>query len=292
VEGQIYIPAINVILMICCVLLVVGFRTSDNLASAYGVAVCGDMLLTSTMFLSLAFLRWRWNPIVIAWLAIQFGIVDIAFLSSNLRKVPAGGWFPLMFAVILVILMYVWRSGQLQLKEVMYDEQAPVESLIDQLKQSKISYCGGTGVFMSAVSEGIPHVCTQFLQHVPVVHKTSVFLTIHYRHEPFVGRAESRLIHISEGMYRMVLESGYMETTLNIDYLQEIAMLNNTHIEFATATYYLGNELVTAKKTINKLHKIKIELFNLLLQFSHQSTAASFRIPDGNLIYVGNNYIL
>jgi len=292
VEGQIYIPAINMLLMVCCVLLVVGFRTSDNLAGAYGVAVCGDMLLTSTMFLSLAYLRWRWNPLIIAWLALEFGIVDLAFLSSNLRKVPSGGWFPLLFAVILVVLMYVWRSGQLQLKEVMYDEQVPTESLLQQIKQDKISYCSGTGIFMSAVSEGVPNVCTQFLKHVPVMHRASIFLTIHYRHEPFVARSESRLIPVYDGMYRMVLESGYMETTLDIAHLQEVAQLNNVFIEFASATYYLGNELIVPKKNTWIGHRMKVELFNLMLQFSHKSTASSFRIPDRNLIYVGNNYLL
>jgi KUP system potassium uptake protein len=292
VAGQIYIPAINVMLMVCCVLLVIGFRTSEGLANAYGVAVCGDMMLTSTMFLSLAFLRWRWNPIIIAWLAIQFGLVDLAFLTSNLRKVPSGGWFPLLFAVILVTLMYVWRSGQLALKEKIKDEQLPVETLLEQLKESKISQCEGTGVFMSGAGDGIPHVCTQFLKHVPVMHRTAIFLTIKYRHEPFVGRSESKLIQLGDGIYRIVLECGYMETTLNIDHLQEVAQINNTQIEFKDATYYLGNELVVPKKGTWIGHRIFIDLFNLLLQFSHKSTASSFKIPDRNLIYVGNNYVL
>jgi KUP system potassium uptake protein len=292
VEGQIYIPAINVMLMVCCVLLVVGFQTSDALASAYGVAVCGDMLLTSTFFLSLAYLRWRWHPLVIAWLAIEFGLVDLAFFTSNLRKVPYGGWFPLLFACILATLMYVWRSGQLRLKQVILEEQSPVEYLIDQIHDNAIGFCDGTGVFMSAISEGIPHVCTQFLKHVPVVHKTIIFLTVHYRHEPFVARSESRLIPLSEGIYRIILESGYMETTLNIDYLKEVALLNNVNIDFSSATYYMGNELVAPKKDAWLLHKINIELFNVLLQFSHKSAASSFHIPDRNLIYVGSNYLL
>lgn len=291
-EGQIYIPAINFLLMVCCILLVVGFRTSDNLASAYGVAVCGDMLLTTIMFLSLAFLRWRWHPIVVGWLAIQFGVVDLAFLTSNLRKVPSGGWFPLLFAAVLFVLMYVWRWGQLSLKAKISDEQVPVESLIQQIKEYQITHCAGVGVYMSAIGAGIPHVCTQFLKHIPVVQKVVIFLTIHYRHEPFVPRSESRFIPLGEGIYRLVLESGYMETTLNIEHLREVAQLHNVDVDFPIATYYLGNELVAPRPDAWTGHKIFIELFNLMLQFSHKSTASAFCIPDRNLIYVGNNYML
>eukprot|EP00026_Physarum_polycephalum_P002993 Phypoly_transcript_03002.p1 GENE.Phypoly_transcript_03002~~Phypoly_transcript_03002.p1 ORF type:complete len:600 (+),score=40.61 Phypoly_transcript_03002:766-2565(+) len=292
IEGQIYIPAINFLLMVCCLLLVIGFRSSDRLANAYGVAVCGDMFLTSLFFLSVAFLRWRWHPLVIAWLAIEFWVVDLAFLTSNLRKVPSGGWFPLGFAAILVVLMYVWRWGNLLLKSKIHDEQVPVETLVLQLKENQIAVCSGVGVFMSAVSDGIPHVCTQFLKHVPVMHKIAIFVTIHYKHEPFVTRTESRLIPVTEGIYRLVLESGYMETTLNVNHLSEVAQLHNMDIDFSEATYYLGNELVGPRPEKWTGHKIFVELFNILLQFSHKSTATSFNIPDRNLIYVGGNYLI
>eukprot|EP01111_Echinosteliopsis_oligospora_P012883 TRINITY_DN4481_c1_g1_i1.p1 TRINITY_DN4481_c1_g1~~TRINITY_DN4481_c1_g1_i1.p1 ORF type:complete len:801 (+),score=202.99 TRINITY_DN4481_c1_g1_i1:88-2490(+) len=291
-HGQIFIPFVNYVLMFVCILIVIGFQTSGHLASAYGVAVCGDMLLTSVLFTSLAYLRWRWHAALLIPLALLFLAVDLAFLSSNLRKVPYGGWFPLTFAAIVVIIMYTWRSGHITLRKKIGHEQEPLDNLYDMIRNDEVTVCGGTGIFMSGVGKGIPSVMSQFLEHVPVLPENTIFLTINYRHEPFVSKSESRLTRLGKNIYRMILENGYMEHKISVDLLHQVAMMHNLDVDFAKGTFYLGNEQVAPNPNKWIGHRVFISVFNFLLQFSHKSTANSFSIPDKNTIYVGSNYIL
>jgi len=289
-EGQIYIPSINFLLMVASVVLVAGFGSSEALANAYGLAVCGDMCLTSFMFLSLARFRWRWHKLAIAWLAIEFGIVDLAFLSSNLLKVPSGGWFPLSFALLVFTIMFIWYKGEKVLHKKIRKDQAPFEELVEQFKSGKIGRCAGVGIFMSAVEEGVPSAMTQFLTHMPVLPEMTVFLTLKRMHAPYVPLSKSRVKILPDGCIRVVLETGFMENKVSIEELSDVTHMHGIEVSIENATFFLGNEQVAPAKHSWIGKRLVVDLYNLLLQYSHSSTAATFRIPPKNVIYIGSHY--
>jgi KUP system potassium uptake protein len=291
-EGQIYIPAINYLLMVCGVILVAGFQSSEHLASAYGLAVCGDMLLTSFMFLSLARFRWRWHVAAIVWLCIEFFVIDVAFLTSNLLKVPSGGWFPLLFAFLVFVIMFIWYKGERVLHRRIRKDQVPFKEFVEQLSSGEIGRCKGVGIFMSAVEEGVPSALTQFIIHMPVLPQTTVFLTLKRLHAPYVPLSKSRVIALPEGCIRVVMETGFMENKISIEELSEILHMHGIDVEIPKGTFFLGNEQVTARKSSWIGKRIVVDMYNLLLQYSHSSTAATFRIPPKSLVYVGSQYAL
>jgi len=228
--------------------------------------------------------------VAIVWLAIEFFLVDFAFLSSNLLKVPSGGWFPLLFAFLVFALMFIWYKGEKVLHNRMKREQAPFEDLVVQLKSHKLGRCDGVGIFMSAVEEGVPSAMTQFLAHMPVLPETTVFLTLKRTHAPYVPLSKSRVIVLPEGCIRVVLETGFMENKVSIEELNDVIHMHNIGVSIENATFFLGNEQVAPSKNSWIGKRVVVEMYNLLLQYSHSSTAATFRIPPKKVIYIGSHY--
>jgi KUP system potassium uptake protein len=209
-EGQIYIPFINWILFISVVLLVLGFRSSSNLAAAYGVAVTGTMLIDSLLLVIVMLLVWRWNIYLAGALSCLFVFVDVSFFAANSLKIMHGGWFPLAIGLVIFTLLTTWSKGRQQLVKSLRDESLPLELFLQSVPE--INRVEGNAVFLTSNVEGTPPALLHNLKHNKVIHQKVILLTAHTRDQPFV-RHDERLSFedLGQGFYRIELDFGYLD---------------------------------------------------------------------------------
>jgi len=209
--GQIYIPAVNWALMIMVIILVLTFRSSSNLAAAYGIAVTGAMLIDSVLIAVVLRQMWKWNRPVVAALLTVFFLVDGAYLSANLLKIPAGGWFPLLVGAIAFTFLTTWAKGRKLLIDRMNEASLPMEIFIKSAASSA-ARVPGTAVFMTSSASGVPHALLHNLKHNKVLHDRVILLTVKIEDVPYVPD-EKRLDtkDYGSGFYRLILRYGFME---------------------------------------------------------------------------------
>jgi KUP system potassium uptake protein len=209
--GQIFIPFVNWTLLILVVILVLGFRESSRLASAYGIAVTGTMFITTCMLAVLLFSVWRWNRLLAAAATGIFLAIDGAYFASNLTKIPDGGWFPLMIAAIAFTLLTTWATGREMLRRRLREGAVPLDMLISQPNRS-LTRVPGTAVFLSASPDGAPPALLHNIKHNKVLHARVVILTVKVEDVPYVEpakRVETKALGAQ--FYRMILRYGFME---------------------------------------------------------------------------------
>jgi KUP system potassium uptake protein len=210
--GQVYIPAINWTLLAAVVISVIGFGSSSNLAAAYGVAVSGMMIVTT--FLTFFVLRFRWNyPL---WLCLAstgfFIVIDAAFFSSSLLKVPNGGWFPIAIGAAVLTVMLTWRSGRAALFERVKESSVPLLPFLESLFKSPITRVPGTAVFLTATPDVMPHALLHNLNHNKVLHERVIFLTVTIREIPWVRlRDRVSVTSLGQNCYRVTIQFGFKD---------------------------------------------------------------------------------
>jgi KUP system potassium uptake protein len=209
--GQIYIPTMNWALMIMVILLVISFRTSTNLAAAYGIAVTGAMAIDTCLLAVVLIHLWRWNVYLAGALITVFGLVDLAYFGANLTKVPDGGWFPLLIGFIAFTLLTTWARGRALMIDRMREAAMPVKVFV-QSAVSSATRVGGTAVFMTSSAEGVPHALLHNLKHNKVLHERIILLTVKIADMPYVNE-ERRMTFddLGQGFYRMIINYGFME---------------------------------------------------------------------------------
>jgi KUP system potassium uptake protein len=212
-HGQIYIPVINWVLMVSVILLVLTFRNSSNLASAYGIAVTGAMLLDTCLLAVLVTLLWRWKWYVAVPVLATFFIVDGAYFGANLMKVADGGWFPLMIGAFAFTLLTTWAKGRRLMRARMSEMGLPLEIFAKSARNST-ARVPGTAIFMNSGAHGTPSALLHNIKHNKVLHERVVVLTVQIAQVPYVDpdkRFEMR--DLGDGFYRVVLHYGFMEET-------------------------------------------------------------------------------
>jgi KUP system potassium uptake protein len=209
--GQIYIPLVNWALLTMVLLLVLTFRSSSNLAAAYGIAVTGAMLIDTVLIAVVLINMWKWNRIVSGALIVLFFAVDLAYFSSNLTKIPAGGWFPLLVGAIAFTFLTTWAKGRQLMIARMNEASLPMEIFIKSAAPSA-ARVPGTAVFMTSSASGVPHALLHNLKHNKVLHERVVLLTVRIDDVPYVPE-EKRLetTDYSAGFFRVLLRYGFME---------------------------------------------------------------------------------
>jgi KUP system potassium uptake protein len=211
--GQIYIPQVNLMLWLACVGLVLAFRTPDALAATYGVAVTGTMATTTLLFGVVAYRLWHWPLWKVAIVEGIFIVVDLAFFGANLAKIPDGGWFPLVVAAMVYILMSSWKKGRVRLAEIVRENTLPLDLFLDDLARRTHPRVPGTAVFLTSVPGGAPPVLLHHLKHNKVLHETVVLMSILSEEIPQVDddrRVECR--ELGQGFYQVLARYGFMET--------------------------------------------------------------------------------
>jgi KUP system potassium uptake protein len=188
--GQVYVPQINWMLMVCVLGLVLWFGSWDNLAAAYGIAVAGTMVITTSLLAVVAHRLWRWSlPVTMAVIGF-FLVVDLAFFAANAVKIPQGGWFPLLVGAVMFMLMSTWRRGRQIVLERTSEDNPPLLQFIAQLDPAQLPRVKGTAVYLAARRETAPYSLLDNIRHNKVLHERIVLLTVVTERAPFVTEAE------------------------------------------------------------------------------------------------------
>jgi KUP system potassium uptake protein len=242
--GQIYIPGANVVLLLVIALVVVGFGSSSKLASAYGVAVTGTMLVTT--ILTFFLIRFGWGyPL---WLCLAatgiFFVVDFAFFSSSLMKIAEGGWFPLALGAMVFILMTTWRRGRVLAIAAQRRKAIPLAGFLESLAAYPPHRVTGTSVFMAGDPEGIPSALMHNLKHNKVLHERVVFLTVVTRNIPWVPQSERVVVEpLGHGFYRLMVYFGFMDRP-DVSATLELCKDRDLEFDLMQTTFFLSRATV------------------------------------------------
>ncbi len=283
--GQIYVPIVNWLLMIGCVGLVLGFRTSSNLASAYGIAVTVTMLITTLLFFRVARVQWGWSLGKAIAVCLPLLIVDIAFLSANVPKIVTGGWFPLVVGLVLVTLMTTWRQGRQLVADRIHRGERPIEAVVHEAEAVDVERVPGIAVYMFKDAGAAPPALLANLKHNHVLHQLTLLVSVETSDSPRVPpeeRAHAR--KVGSGIQQVDLHFGFLDEP-NVP--EALALLNIPGQPFdpEVVTYFIGRETVSATKAPG-MHPVREQLF-VALNRSASSASRFFRLPPDRVFEVG-----
>jgi KUP system potassium uptake protein len=284
--GQIYVPVANWLLMIGTLVIVVTFKTSDNLGSAYGVAVSGTMLTTTFLLFYLTTARWRWPLAVAVPLLGVFAAIDAAFLAANSMKIAEGGWFPLAVGGLIALFIWCWRRGSSEVRGQLRAMSMPIETFIERVDSMVIGRAAGTGVWLTKVEHGISPMILHHIRHNAVLHESVVLLTVSPDRRPRVPFAERHSVRrLGHGFHHITVRLGFLQrpnipmTLRNCELLGFEADLDNAH-------YYIGHERVIRSAEASKMHLVSFAIFSFMNRLASRAPDF-FQIPQERLLEVG-----
>jgi KUP system potassium uptake protein len=283
--GQIYVPSVNWMLMIATIALVLGFRTSDNLAAAYGVAVTTTMVITTILLFFVARWLWHWPLWVVVPVTALFAVPDLAFFGANMVKVHEGGWFPLLVAAVGFTLMTTWKSGRGILYERIQEKQLPSDLFLADLERNEPHTVEGTAVFMTGNAKGVPTTLLHNLKHNHVMHERVVLLTLESEEVPRIPTRERlRVEEMGHGIYRMRARYGYMETP-DVPALLKSAQRYGFTFEPMRTTFFLGRDtLIPSPRPGMAIWRER--LFALMAR-NAQGATFFFNLPPNRVVELG-----
>ena len=284
--GQIYIPTVNWGLLAMVIVLVLGFRQSTNLASAYGIAVTGTMLITTVMLGVLVFQIWKWNRVLATATIGTFFLVDLAYFASNITKIPDGGWFPLLVAAVSFTILTTWATGRRIMRERLQESSIPLPVFIKSAAAS-VHRVKGTSVFLSASPDIVPAALLHNLKHNQVLHQRVIILTVKVEEVPHMP-AEKRLeVHdAGQGFYRVILHYGFMQ---EVDIPRDLAGIKTCGEPFnmMSTSFFLGRQKLIASKRHAGMARWRERLFAWMLQ-SSESAMEFFKLPTNRVVELGS----
>ncbi len=283
--GQVYVPLVNWLLMIGCVGLVVVFQTSSALASAYGIAVTTTMLITTLIFYRFARDKWQWSAGKALMILTPFLIVDVAFLSANVPKIPTGGWFPLVVGLVLVLQMTTWRKGRQLVAARIRRGERPMSDVADEAIAARAVRVEGVAVYMFKDEGAAPPALESNLRHNRVLHDTVLLVSVHTSDVPRVDAGNRATVtDLGNGIQVVRLNYGFMEDP---DIPSALAVLDFGGADLSDATYFLGREAVTSGK-VPGMHPSREHLF-VLLNRGAASASRFFKLPPEQVFEVGSH---
>jgi KUP system potassium uptake protein len=284
-SGQIYIPRINLLLFISVILLVLLFRSSSALASAYGISVTGTMVVTAMMGFVVIWRVWKWSPIAAAALIAPFLFLDLTFLAANLLKVFEGGWVPLALGGVVMLLMYTWRRGSRLLFEKSRKLELPLADLAAMLEKRPPQRVSGTAVFLTSDPESAPTALMHSLKHYKVLHEKNVILTIETASTPRVDDSERvRMEELSETFSKVTLRFGFMEQP-NVPRTLVSARKLGWQFDIMATSFFLSRRALKPAAH-SGMPRWQDHLFIALSRSSNDATDY-FQIPTGRVVEVG-----
>jgi KUP system potassium uptake protein len=284
--GQIYVPAANWLLMTGTLLTVIMFRTSDNLAAAYGIAVSGTMLITTILLYRVAVSRWNWPAAVAGPIIAAFGLIDATFLVSNSMKFVAGGWFPIIIGAAIAVLMLSWRKGASEVSQRLLDMSMPLGEFLTYADKTVIGRAPGLGVWLTKVEHGASPMLLRHIEHNRVLHETVVLLTFVADHRPRVPFHERHAVtRLGHGFYRIQIRLGFMQTP-DIP----LSLINCNKLGFEAdldhKNYYIAHETIVRRTTDSTMGPISFAIFSFLNRIASRAPDF-FKIPHDAVIEVG-----
>jgi len=284
-RGQVYVPLVNWLLMIGCIGLVVTFQSSKALASAYGIAVTSTMLVTTLLFYEVCRNRWSWP----AWKAMAvcgpLAVVDAAFLGANIPKIPHGGWFPLLVAIVLLVQMTTWRRGRQLVAARIHRGERPIVEVLDE--HVDVARVAGTAVFMFKDLGKAPPALVNNLKHNKVLHKCTLIVAVQTAEVPRVDPSERTIVtKVEPGVFQILLRFGFMEEP---DVVSALSSIKERGLDFdpKQATFFLGHESIVAGKAPG-MNPIAEHLF-VVLNRGADSAGRFFNLPKDQIFEVGSH---
>lgn len=283
--GQVYLPAVNRLLLVATLALVLGFGTSSALAGAYGVAVSMTMAITTVLAAVCARVRFGWPRVGVIGLAAAFGLVDVSFLGANLTKIGQGGWLPLAVAIAVVAAMASWRRGRARVAASLAGGRVSFASFYEDLVRHPLPCVPGSAVFLDSNPDGVPRTLLHNIKHNHVIHEHVIFL--HLETEPRSRVPETQRLEVHElapGFARVLARHGFMELP-NVPALLERAHGKGLPFDPATTTYFLGREKLVVRPGRGPL-RLASAIFAFLSR-NAQGAADQLGIPANRVVELG-----
>jgi len=283
--GQIYVPFVNWMLLIAIVALVLGFRSSDNLASAYGIAVTLAMLIDSLLIFVVMRRIWHWAKWQAALVAAPLVAIDLTFLASNSLKIPDGGWFPLLIGGAVFTLLTTWKRGRAILMKRLAEDAMPLELFIQSIEASPPTRVPGTAVFLTSTLDRVPHALLHNLKHNKVLHERVVLLTILTRDIPYVPEAErSEVTELGCAFFRLVARYGFKDDP-DVTELLESCGRRGFAFDMMETSFFVSRETLIATVTPG----MALWRERLFVSMSKNATKASefFNVPTNRVVELG-----
>ncbi len=283
--GQIYMPRVNMLLLVGVLFLVLMFRSSSALASAYGIAVTGTMVVTGMMAFVVIWKVWRWSPLAAAALMAPFLFIDLAFLGANMLKVVEGGWVPLALGAMVMVVMYTWRRGSRLLFEKTRRQEISLDHLVQMLERKPPVRVPGTAVFLTSTPDSAPTALMHSLKHYKVLHEHNVILTIETAQTPRVDPGERvRMDTISDKFSTVRLRFGFMESP-NVPKALAIARKHGWQFDIMSTSFFLSRRALKPAAH-SGMPRWQDRLFIMLTRIANDATDY-FQIPTGRVVEVG-----
>lgn len=285
--GQIYIPSVNWALMVACIVLVLGFGSSSNLAAAYGIAVISTMTITSIMFFVVARHRWNWPLPVVVGVVGVFLAIDLSFFGANIVKVPHGGWFPLVAAAAVFAVMTTWKAGRRTLTQLLLANALPFEQFMENIRKNPPLRVPGTAVFMNGNVSGTPAALLHNVRHNHVLHERNIVLTATTKQVPRVEPEHRvQVERPGEDFWRVIVSYGFTEEP---DVPSVLANLNlpDLPLDLSQITYFLGRETLIATRHVGHMAPWREKLF-VTMQRNATNATSYFRLPSNQVIELGS----
>ena len=284
-EGQVYMPRVNWGLMLAVMALVIGFGSSGNLAAAYGIAVTGDMVITTLLAAIVLHYLWGWGKIRTGLLVALFLTIDLAFFSANVLKIPDGGWVPLVIGIVIFTLMLTWKTGRTQLYLHLKNEAMALEPFVEAISAHPPTRVPGTAIFLTPNPDGVPHAMLHNLKHNKVLHEKVVILTVRFMDFPHVSPEDRLQIHaLPHEFYKVTIHYGFKdEPDIPFD-LSQCEKLGLA-IEAMDTSYFIGKEILIASDKPDMpiwRKKIFILMFKSAEAITHQ-----FKLPPNRVVELG-----
>ncbi|PWL16962.1 potassium transporter Kup [Falsochrobactrum shanghaiense] len=284
-HGQIYIPRVNMLLGLAVIILVLGFEKSNNLAAAYGIAVTGNMLVTTILLYIVMTRIWNWSVVRALPLIAGFLIVDMAFFSANIIKVHDGGWASIGFASILAIVMWTWVRGTRHLFHKTRKAEVPLDLIVEQMQKRPPTIVPGTAVFLTGDPASAPTALMHSLKHYKVLHENNVILTVITASKPWVASADRvRISQYNERFMQVRLTFGYMQQP-NIPRALGLCRKLGWKYDIMTTSFFLSRRSLKASAH-SSMPIWQDKLFILLARTASDATEY-FQIPTGRVVEIG-----
>ena len=285
--GQIYMPAVNWLLMISTVLVIAGFGSSGSLAAAYGIAVATTMLSTTILAFFVTRERWKWNFLTAGLVAALLFVMDISFFGANLLKIAYGGWFPIVAGVVIFILMTTWKRGRELLNRELSKITEPLDEFLSGIAADPPVRVPGTAVFIvRRLDDGTPPMLIHHLSHNKALHEMVVLLTVVYENVPRIPAAERiEVTRLEQGFFRVIVRYGFMQSP-NVPVALRECEQHDLSIDIDSATFYMARETLIPTERRFGMELWREKLFSFMVRNALHASAF-YKIPPGQVVEIG-----
>ena len=283
--GQIYVPLVNWALLFGTIWLVIFFKSSSALASAYGIAVTTTMVITTLLAFVVTHYEWKWPLALSLSVTIPFLVVDLSFFGASLTKVLHGGWFPITVGAMILTIMTTWRRGRVILADRLRSQALPIADVLRNIQLNPPIRVPGTAVFMNSTLDIAPPALVHNVKHNKVLHDKVILMTVCVREVPHIPRDERfTLTPVTEGIYKMQLFYGFMDSP-NVPMVLMRAQIPGLDLETKEITYFMGRETLLATGRPG-MAIWRERLFSFMARNAQRATTY-FRIPSSQVVEIG-----